>query len=393
MLDLRNDFPQLKKPLIYFDSAATALKPQCVIDALCRFYTSEYGTVHRAVYALAAHATALFSASRKAVAQFLNASCEEEIIFTKGTTEALNLLAFCLGEALIQPGDEVLITQVEHHANIVPWQLMCERKGAVLRILPVDDRGEIVLSPFSERTKIVSVAHVSNVLGTVHPISKIAQLAHNVGAVLVVDGAQGAPHLPVDVKALDCDFYTFSGHKAYGPTGVGVLFGKKELLSQLPPYQSGGDMIDKVTFEKTTFASPPYRFEAGTPPIAEVIGLHAAIDYLASLDLTKVQAHEEALLAYATEQLQLLPGVTIYGQAPNKGAILSFNVEGVHPLDLGTFLDLQGVAVRTGHLCAQPTMARFGVEQMVRASFAIYNTLEEVDQWIAALKKAVNRLR
>lgn len=398
----RKDFPMLKakmqgKPLIYFDSAATTQKPQCVIDAIVNFYQNQYGTVHRAVYQLAASATSLYQNSRIKAQKFLNASKPEEIIFTRGTTEAINLVASSFGRAFIKPGDQVILSEIEHHSNIVPWQMMCEERKAQLKIIPVNDQGEILLDEFKKllnrKTKMVAIGHVSNALGTVHPIKEIIHLAHQMGAKVLVDGAQAVAHLPIDVQDLDVDFYAFSGHKIYGPTGIGVLYGKEELLNKMPPSQGGGDMIDKVSFEKTTYAPLPSKFEAGTPMIAEVIGLGAAIDYLNHVGLQNIHRWEQDLLEYATQQLKTIEGVKIIGTAKNKGAIISFIVEGIHPLDIGSLLDAQGIAIRTGHHCSHPTMDRFKVPGTARISFGLYNTREEIDSFISCLKNIIHRLK
>lgn len=400
-LKLRDDFPMLKKmmhgkPLIYFDSAATAQKPQVVIDAIKDFYQDHYGTVHRAVYHLSAHSTKQYQQKRTKVRKFLNAAKDEEIIFTRGTTESINLVATCFGKAFVKPGDEVIISEIEHHSNIVPWQFMCEERGATLKIIPVDDRGELDLDTFSrllnDKTKIVAVAHISNVLGTQHPIEKIIKMAHNAGAKVLIDGAQAAPHMLINVQELDADFYVFSGHKAFGPTGVGVLYGKEELLEAMPPYQGGGDMVETVDFSKSTYNTLPLKFEAGTPMIAQVMGLGAAIDYLTSIGLEQIHNWEQELLNYATHHLENIEGLRIIGTAPKKGAIISFVVDGIHPLDIGTMIDLQGIAIRTGHHCAQPAMRRFNVPGTARASFALYNTKEEIDHFIKALNKTIRRL-
>ncbi len=392
---MKKDFPIFKdSALVYLDSAATAQKPQSVIDAISHFYAAEYGTVHRAVYSLAAHSTEKYNAVREQVRRFLNAEHREEIVFTKSTTEALNLIAATFP---FQPGDEILISEMEHHSNIVPWQLACARTGAQLKVIPISDTGEILLDAYkkllSPRTKLVSVAHISNVLGTLNPIAEMAALAHAHGAKIVVDGAQSVAHLPVDVQKLDVDFFAFSGHKAYGPTGIGVLYGKKTLLEMLPPYQGGGDMVETVTFEKTTYQKPPLKFEAGTPQIAEVIGLGAAIDYLNHVGLSTIGAHEHKLLQEATQKLLEIPGLRILGTAPNKSAIISFVIEGIHPLDLGTLLDVRGIAVRTGHHCAQPLLRRFGLTAATRVSFGIYNTSEDIGALIRALKEILNILK
>ncbi|MBA3603318.1 MAG: cysteine desulfurase [Parachlamydiaceae bacterium] len=398
----RKDFPMLKKmmhghPLIYFDSAATAQKPQVVIDAITDFYTNNYGTVHRAIYELAVHATTEYQATRSKVQAFLNASEPGEIVFTRGTTEAINLVAHSFRRAFLKPGDEIIISTMEHHSNIVPWQLACEESGAILKIALINDKGELILDSFkellSDKTKLVAITHMSNALGTINPIKELAKLVHESGAKIFVDGAQGAPHMPIDVQDLDVDFYAFSGHKAYGPTGIGVLYGKKELLELMPPYQGGGDMIKIVTFEKTTYNDLPLKFEAGTPMIAEVIGLGAAIDYLNTIGMGTIRTYEHELLLYATETLKSVPGVTIIGNAENKGAIISFNVEGIHPLDIGTLLDLRGIAVRTGHHCAQPVTYRYNISSTIRVSFAFYNTRAEIDHFIVMLNEVIALLR
>jgi len=393
----RADFPMLQKEVIYFDSAATSLKPQVVIDAMNRFYTAEYGTVHRAVYSLAAHATAAYSQVREKARAFLNAEHYDEIIFTKGTTEAINLVAASYGRMILKPGDEVIISAMEHHSNIVPWQLVCQEKGAHLKIIPMNGRGELIMDEYAalltSRTRIVSVAHVSNALGTLNPIEEIIALAHKKGAKVFIDGAQSAPHLLVDVQALDADFFAFSGHKAFGPTGIGILYGKRELLEMMPPYQGGGDMIETVTFEKTTFQKPPLKFEAGTPNIGSVMGLGAALDYISSLGRDNIAAYEQELLAYAMDKLQAIPHLKIIGTAAKKGPIISFVIDGIHPLDLGTLLDGRHIAVRTGHQCAQPVMQHFGISAAARLSFAPYNTLEEIDVFVEALEEIASLLR
>ncbi len=375
-------------PLIYFDSAATSLKPQCVIDTMTDFYENHYGTVHRAIYGLSTRATDAFQQVRKKAADFIHAALPEEIIFTKGTTESINLIARCF----IQPGDEVILSEIEHHSNIVPWQIM----GAALKIIPVNDEGEINLDAFksllTSKTKLVSIAHISNALGTIHPIKEIIKLSHSAGAKVFIDGAQAAPHLSINVQDLDADFYAFSSHKMYGPTGVGILYGKMELLEQMPPFLGGGDMIDQVSFEKTSYAKPPLKFEAGTPMIAEVIGLGSAIDYLNSIGMEKICQWEHELLEYATEKLAALPKLRIIGTAKEKGAIISFILDGIHHLDAGTLLDLKGIAIRTGHHCAQPAMRRFGVSGTARISFGLYNTKEEVDNFVGHLQNIIERL-
>lgn len=395
---LRNDFPMLKgsmhgKPLVYLDSAATAQKPFCVIDAIQNFYEKRYGTVHRAVYELAVHATHAYQVIREKVQHFIHAKKPEEVIYTRGTTESINMIAYSFGKAFLKPGDEIIITEMEHHSNIVPWQMACEDRGAILKIVPIDDSAVLDLSVYqkllSPKTRFVSVGHVANSTGTLNPVKEMIHLAHQVGAKVLIDGAQAAPHMPLDVQDLDADFYVFSGHKIYGPTGIGILYGKEELLNQLPPYQGGGDMIEKVTFEKTTYNVLPMKFEAGTPMIAEVIGLGAAIDYLEGIGMPSIYEHEHDLLKYATEKMQSMEGIQIIGQAPQKGGIISFIVKGIHPLDIGTMLDLQGVAVRTGHHCAQPTMRHFNIPATARISFGLYNNYEDVDRFIEALKHVI----
>ncbi len=397
-MNIRQEFPLLKSsPLIYLDSAATTHKPQAVIDAMMQFYTQGYGTVHRALYKLAAEATAQYHAVRQQVQQFLNAESSDEIIFTKGTTEAINLVAASFGEAFVRAGDEILISEMEHHSNIVPWQLLCARAGAHLRVAPIDESGQLIKEEFekllNERTRLVSVAHISNATGTQNPIEWIIEKAHEFGAKVFIDGAQSAGHIPVDVQLLDADFFAFSGHKIFGPTGVGILYGKREILEQMPPYQGGGDMIERVTFEKTTYQAPPLRFEAGTPMIAEVMGLGAALTFIENLGRARVASWEQELLQHATERLLQIPGLRLIGTAPQKGAIVTFVVQDVHSSDIGSMLDAKGVAVRTGHLCAQPTMRRFGVETATRLSFAPYNTCEEIDQCVDALSKILPVLR
>jgi cysteine desulfurase / selenocysteine lyase len=402
MLNTRDDFPMLKQkmhghPLIYFDNGATALKPQVMIDAVTDFYTHHYGTVHRSIYSLSSFATEKYQQARKRAQKLLNAKRSEEIIFTRGTTESINLIATCVGKRYLKKGDEVIISEIEHHANIVPWQMVCEEHGAILRFIPADDRGvldtEAYKNMLSEKTRFVSIAHISNVLGTVHPVKEIIDAAHAAGALVLIDGAQAAPHQPVDVQDLDADFYVFSGHKMYGPTGIGVLYGKEKWLEELPPYQGGGDMIETVTLAKTTFNHPPMKFEAGTPPIAQAIGLDAAIDYIQHLGLENIYAYEQELLESLTEGLEQIEGLKILGTAPEKGAIVSFVVDGVHPLDIGTFVDLKGIAVRTGHHCAQPTMARYGVSATVRASLSFYNTHVEIERFLEILSATIKTLK
>ncbi len=394
---VRRDFPILArevhgKPLVYLDSAASAQKPRHVIDALARVYGHEYANVHRGAYYLSEAATAAYEAARGKVAAFINAASAGEVVFTKGATEAINLVAASWGGRFITAGDEIVLTVAEHHSNIVPWQLLRESTGCVLKVVPVAGDGSFDIDEFAKiigpKTKLVAVAHVSNVLGTVLPVGEIAHLAHAVGAKLLLDGCQGIVHEPVDVRVLGCDFYVFSGHKLYGPTGIGVLWARATLLDAMPPYQGGGDMIDTVTFAKTTWAQPPARFEAGTPPIAAAIGLGAAIDYLTSLDRHLVAAHEAALLRYAMASLAQIPGVRLIGTAAGKTAVQSFVMDGAHPHDLATVLDRSGVCVRAGHHCAQPLMDALGVTATTRASFALYNTMAEVDALVGALRRA-----
>jgi cysteine desulfurase/selenocysteine lyase len=393
---LRADFPLLRrqvhgKPLVYLDNAATAQKPQVVIDTVSRYYEQENSNIHRGVHFLSELATEKYEAARKIVQRFLNAADASEIIFVRGATEGINLVAQTYGRANIGRGDEVLISAMEHHSNIVPWQLLCEEKGARLRVIPINDSGELIWEEFERllgpRTKIVAVTHVSNALGTVNLVRRIIEEAHRAGAPVLVDGAQSVPHLRVDVQALDCDFLVFSGHKVYGPTGIGVLYGKSALLDGMPPYQGGGDMISSVTFEKTVYNKLPYKFEAGTPHIAGGIGLGCAIGYLNGLGIERVARHENELLAYATQAVEKIPGLRVIGTAAEKAGVLSFVMEGIHPHDIGTILDQQGIAIRTGHHCAQPVMQRFGIPATARASFALYNTREEVDALVGELQK------
>lgn len=395
---VRADFPILSRevhgrPLVYLDNGASTQKPRAVIDAVAGCYTGYYANVERGVHTLSQLSTEARERARATVARFLNASSPEEVVFLRGTTEAINLVAWSWGRKNVGPGDEVLITALEHHSNIVPWQMLCEERGAVLRVAPLDDRGEVRMEEYerllSPRTRLVAVAHVSNALGTINPVREMAALAHGVGAVVVVDGAQGVPHLTVDVRALGCDFYAFSGHKVYGPSGIGVLWGKAELLAEMPPWQGGGGMIRTVTLAKTTYAPPPHRFEAGTPAIEAAIGLGAALEYVGALGLPEIAAWEGELLARATELLEEIPGLRVVGTAPHKAAVLSFAVAGIHPHDLGTILDREGIAVRAGHHCAQPVMERFGVPATTRASFGLYNTLDDVQALAAGVRRAV----
>jgi cysteine desulfurase/selenocysteine lyase len=399
---IRKDFPILRrsvrgKPLVYLDNAATTQKPQAVIDRIVRYYAEENSNVHRGVHYLSEVATAAYEDARSTVKRFINARSEKEIVFTRGTTESINLVASSWGRQNVRAGDEVLISAIEHHSNIVPWQLLCDEKGATLRVVPVNDAGELLLDEFAKlltkRTKIVAFGHASNALGTINPIRKMIAMAHANGSIVLIDGAQGIPHLTVDVRELDCDFYAFSAHKVYGPTGSGVLYGKEALLDAMPPYQGGGDMILSVSFEKTTYNALPYKFEAGTPNIEGVIGMATALDYVSSVGLSNIAAHEQELLTYATERLQQIEGLRIIGTAAEKASVISFTLEGVHPHDIGTILDQQGIAVRTGHHCAQPVMMRFNVPATGRASFGLYNTREEADALVAGLHKVVEVFR
>jgi len=393
---VRRDFPILTqkvrgKDLVYLDNAATSQKPQQVVEAITRYYQRGNANIHRGVHFLSEHATGEHEAARQTVQRFVNAARLEEIVFVRGTTEAINLVAQTYGKGNVQSGDEVLISAMEHHSNIVPWQILCEQQGAELRVIPINDRGELLLGEFqkllSSRTRIVAVAHVSNALGTINPIREVVKMAHSRNVPVLVDGAQAVPHIKVDVQDLDCDFYAFSSHKMYGPMGMGVLYAKFNLLNAMPPYQGGGDMIRSVTFEKTTYNQLPYKFEAGTPDVAGAIGLAVAINYLNALGIENIAAHEHELLAYATAALSQVPGVRVVGNAKQKAAVLSFVMEGVHPHDIGTILDQEGIAVRTGHHCAQPIMQRFGIPATVRASFGLYNTRSEVDALIAGMEK------
>jgi cysteine desulfurase/selenocysteine lyase len=395
---VRADFPILGekvhgKPLVYLDSANTSQKPQSVLKAMDAYYRHANANIHRATHLLSERATALYEGSRAKAAAFVNARDPHEIVLTKGTTDGINLVAQSYGRSKLKPGDEIVISWLEHHSNIVPWQLACEQTGAVLRVVPIDDLGEIDLEAYarllSERTRIVAVSHVSNALGTINPIVPIIEQAHARGAVVLVDGAQAIPHLPVDVQTLGCDFYVFSSHKMFGPTGVGVLYGRRALLDAMPPYQGGGDMIASVTFEKTNYNVVPYKFEAGTPNIGGVAGFGAALEYLAGIDRAAALAHEDDVLAYATERLREFPSARVIGQAREKTGVLSFVLEGVHPHDAGTILDSEGVAVRTGQHCAQPVMDRYGITATIRASIAIYNTREDIDVLMQALQRAV----
>jgi cysteine desulfurase / selenocysteine lyase len=395
---IRRDFPILRervhdKPLVYLDNAATTQKPRRVIDRLNAFYRRENANVHRGVHLLSERATDAYEDARRTVCRFLNAADPKEIVFVRGTTEAINLVAQSYGRSHVGLGDEIVITMMEHHSNIVPWQILCEQTGARLRVAPITDDGDIQLDAYeallSARTKIVAVVHVSNALGTINPIAEIVRIAHAGGIPVLVDGAQAVAHMPVDVRALDCDFYAFSGHKVFGPTGIGVLYARASLLDAMPPYQGGGDMISAVTFERTLYNVPPYKFEAGTPDIAGAIGLAAALEYVEAIGLDHVNAHENELLAYGTAALSQVPGLRLTGTAAHKAGILAFVLEGVHPHDIGTILDREGVAIRTGHHCCQPLMDRLGVPATARASLALYNTREEVD----ALARALDKVR
>lgn len=393
---VRRDFPILSqkvhgKPLVYLDNAATTQKPRQVLDAIVSYYSEDNANVHRGVHQLSERATEAYEGARAIGQRFLNAARPEEIIFVRGTTEAINLIAQTYGRHNVVAGDEIIITAMEHHSNIVPWQLLCEEKGARLRVVPINDRGELILEEYEKllgpKTKLVAVGHVSNALGTINPIRRIVELAHQQGVPVLVDGAQAAPRMKVDVRELDADFYAFSGHKIYGPTGIGVLYGKASLLDAMPPYQGGGDMISSVTFEKTLYNKLPHKFEAGTPHMEGAIGLGAALEYVNQLGIDNVQAHEQDVLAYATEQVSVIPGVRLIGTARKKTGVLSFVLESIHPHDIGTILDQEGIAIRTGHHCAQPVMQRFGVPATARASFGLYNTREDVDALVRGLNK------
>lgn len=394
--EIRQDFPILQRevygrPLIYLDNAATTQKPRSVVEAISNEYYSTNANVHRGVHFLSQKATDLHEAARERVRQFINARSTAEVLFTRGTTESLNLVASSFGEAFLKEGDEVIVSVMEHHSDIVPWQLLRERKGIVIRVIPMDDSGRLDLEAyerlFSERTRLVCVAHVSNVLGTVNPVKQMAATAHAHGAYMLVDGAQSIPHFKVDVQDLDCDFLTFSGHKIYGPTGIGVLYGRECLLEKMPPYQGGGEMIARVTFEHTTYERLPYKFEAGTPDYVGTHALAAAIDYVEALGMDEIAAHERRLTQYAMERLGAIKDMHLYGTTPDKDAVVAFNVGNIHPLDLGTLLDRLGIAIRTGHHCAQPLMQRCGVEGMARASFALYNTMDEIDRLAEGIER------
>ncbi len=395
---IRKDFPILNqtvynKPLVYLDSAASSQKPLQVLKKEEQLHLEYYGNIHRGAHFLADKATIEYEGVREQVREFINASSTEEVIFTKGTTESINLVAFSFGEAFVEEGDEIIVTEMEHHANIVPWQMMAERKKAKIIMLPFEDDGrlktELLDNLISDKTKLIAVAHVSNTLGTINPVAQIIDKAHQKGIKVLVDGAQAIKHIPVDVQEMDVDFYVFSAHKMYGPNGVGILYGKKELLENMPPYQGGGEMISEVSFEKTTFNDLPYKFEAGTPHITGVVAFGEAVKYLQSLGVKEVAAYEHRLLEYATEKLLEIPGMIIYGTQKEKSGVITFNVEGIHSFDMGTMLDKMGIAVRTGRLCADPVMQHYDVPGTIRTSFAVYNTFEEIDQFIAALKRLV----
>ncbi len=394
---IREDFPILKQvvngnPLVYLDNGATSQKPQSVIDAIVNYYTTTNSNVHRGVHTMSQQATDSYEGARAKIRQFINAGDDKEIIYTRNTTEGINLVAHSYGRQNVGPGDDIIVSNMEHHSNIVPWQMLCEEKGANLRVVPIDDTGEMVMDEYekmlSSRTKLVSITHVSNALGTILPAAQIAAMAHAHGAPVLLDGAQAVPHMPVDMKELDCDFYVFSGHKLFGPTGIGILYGKAEYLEAMPPFLGGGEMIKSVTFERTIYNDLPYKFEGGTPDIAGAIGLGAAIDYVANLGFDRITAHEEELLRYGTEALSSIDGLRIIGTAEHKAGILSFVMDKAHPHDIGTILDEQGIAVRTGHHCAQPVMARFQIPATARASLAFYNTKEDID----ALVKGIDRV-
>ena len=399
--DIRRQFPILRrevkgKPLVYFDNAATSQKPQSVIDALVNYYTHYNANIHRGIHTLAEEATAAFEATRDAVQQFIQAASREEIVFTRGATEGINLVANTWGRQHINKGDEIIISTMEHHSNIVPWQILCEEKGALLKVIPINDEGEFLINEYEKllgpKTKLVSVVHASNSLGTINPVKQIIDAAHKTGAVVLIDGAQSTVHLDIDVQQMDCDFFVFSGHKLYGPTGTGVLYGKKNLLETMPVFQGGGEMIKEVTFKKTTYNDLPYKYEAGTPNIADVIALKAALDFINQTGKEHIRKHEEELLQYAKAALEQLPGLRIIGRAKEKVSVVSFVIDKIHSQDLGILLDNQGIAVRTGHHCTQPLMDRFGIAGTTRASFAVYNTKEEVDKLVAGLNKVIKML-
>ncbi len=398
---IRADFPLLQrdmngKPIVFLDSGASSQKPQQVIDAMNDYYAHQHANVHRGVYQLSQEATDAFEKGRRIAQQFINAPSEKEVLFVRGTTEGINLVASSYGRKFLKEGDEVLISAMEHHSNIVPWQMACEQAGANLKVIPINDAGELVMEEFdkllNEKTKIVAVNHVSNALGTINPIEEIIEKAHAIGVPVLVDGAQSIPHMNVDVQALDVDFYTFSGHKVFGPTGIGILYGKEKWLNAMPPYHGGGEMIETVTFEKTTYNELPHKFEAGTPDIAGVVGLGAALEYVQAIGHEAIQLHEHELLEYATQELQQIEGIRIIGTAKNKASVISFLLDGTHPYDVGTILDKLGIAVRTGHHCTQPLMNRFGIPGTVRASLAFYNNTEDIDRLVEGVKRAKRML-
>ena len=398
---VRKLFPILRrdlngKDLVYLDNAATSQKPQVVIDAITEYYINYNANIHRGIHTLAEEATAAYELTRVTVQSFINASLPEEIIFTRGATEGINLVAYTWGRKNINAGDEIIISGMEHHSNIVPWQILCEEKKAILKVIPVTNSGELDIKAYknliSSKTKLVSVVHASNSLGTINPVKEIIDVAHNIGAVVLIDGAQSTVHLDIDVQDLDCDFFVFSGHKVYGPTGIGVLYGKKEILEAMPVFMGGGEMIKQVTFEKTTYADLPYKYEAGTPNIADTVALKSALDFINDAGKNSIRKHENDLLRYATTQLETLPGLRIIGTAKEKVSVVSFIIKNIHPQDVGVLLDNQGIAVRTGHHCTQPLMARFEIPGTVRASFAMYNTKEEIDKLINGLHKAIKML-
>jgi cysteine desulfurase/selenocysteine lyase len=400
--NIRKQFPILQrtvkgKPLVYFDNAATTQKPQVVIDALSGYYQNYNANIHRGIHSLAEEATAAYEATRDTIQQFIHAAHREEIIFTRGVTESINLVAYSWGMANLKSGDEIIISGMEHHSNIVPWQLVAEKTGALIKVIPVDDNGEVIIDAYyqllSDKTKLVAVVHASNSLGTINPAKEIIEAAHKVDALVLLDGAQSSVHLDIDVQDLDCDFFAISSHKVYGPTGIGVLYVKKFILENMPPFMGGGEMIKEVSFEKSTWNELPYKFEAGTPNIADTVALKAAIDFVSAIGKNNIRAHEDELLLYATQQLQNIEGVRLIGQAKQKVSVASFVIDGVHPQDVGILLDNQGVAVRTGHHCTQPLMKRFGIPGTIRASFAMYNTKDEIDVMIHALAKAIKLLR
>ena len=399
--EIREEFPALRqqsygKNLIYFDNGATSQKPQIVLDAINKFYSKENANIHRGVHFMSQKATTEYEESRKRIQKYINARKSEEIIFTKGTTDGINLVASSYGE-LLQAGDEIIISAMEHHSNIVPWQMLCIRKGLGLRVAPINKKGELLMDEFekmlSKKTKLVAITHISNTLGTINPVKEVIEKAHAVGAKVLVDGAQSIQHMRVDVKDLNCDFYVFSSHKVFGPTGIGVLYGKEDLLDRMPPYQGGGDMISRVTFERTTYNELPFKFEAGTPHIAGGICLGTAFQFLESIDMTAAEKHERELAKYAEDMLDTFEGLNIIGEAKNKTSVVSFTVDGLHPFDIGTLLDKQGIAVRTGHHCTQPLMDFYKIPGTVRASFAFYNTKQEIDTFVAALEKSISMLK